>query len=344
MTSTATSSTTTTPHSAVSLEGPLPLAAAAGALMALFPPALVLGLGAPRRIPWDVFLASLDVASDLFWVLTGSFYNEGTLGAAAACLAAASLVFVPAFFGRACARRPAQWAETAAGAFCKVSGMAWGRVGRPLLEQHCFLVYEDLDGELTNLLVNVAAFLLRAAATALLLALLPVPAALLALALLAAAALWLPSMLLLGMALHATRLLVVKRVLEAYWRLLGDSDEADGAAHEKVAGLSAQELGAFSLRLWNYVVVSELLFESVPSLLINVLDAALLQKEGLASFDIPSALALGSSVFVMLQLGFRVLYFTAYKGKPLAEVPPRLPSTRVAAADAATSVGGNILS
>ena len=66
--------------------------------------------------------------------------------------------------------------------------------------------------------------------------------------------------------------------------------------------------------VWNWLVVSEILGETLPMLVLNVVNLILLSGAGLEEISFANVASMVSSLFMLIRLGFRYFYWVAYKG------------------------------
>eukprot|EP00746_Dinoflagellata_sp_MGD_P065299 gnl/MRDRNA2_/MRDRNA2_27212_c0_seq1.p1 gnl/MRDRNA2_/MRDRNA2_27212_c0~~gnl/MRDRNA2_/MRDRNA2_27212_c0_seq1.p1 ORF type:complete len:578 (-),score=73.27 gnl/MRDRNA2_/MRDRNA2_27212_c0_seq1:181-1914(-) len=255
----------------------------------------------------DVVVSSLDFTSDIFWSLSELFYNEAFQAVAFFLVWGHSMLFVLVRFANI-------YPPVAERTLYFMLGWQVRRLKEKGIYQH--YTWEEIEGSLEMMLLNIlSAFGL------LVLVILGVPPALI---------LWMVEivgLLLLGVFLHATRFLAIFKVQNWYLRAWGFDMEIDEANSE--CGVHPAT--------WNWIVFYEFLGESLPCLACNISNMIALQSAGAKSITIPGILALCSSGYMAIRLGFRFNYWRK-QGKSVAEVPIQLATEKAAASAAAAGV------
>lgn len=303
------------------------------------------------EVRFEVLVSSLDLASDLFWILKEHFYVLAVLIVALVLTCGHSLIFAARLASNTPGRPlPYRIVVHALASIKKMQhfmrslpaklwrGLWLELAVNRLKTSGFFQVFpkgnrlEMQAANLLTLLILVIAIMLDSTLIALIVVVATVLAILAAillmiLALLSALTVFVCFMGI-GMLLHATRLLAVQGVRDYYLQLWGDS-------------ASTGFTWALEKELWDRIILYELIFESLPQLALNVTNIILMSVATSSSgFTLAASLSVAGSSWAVLTVAYRFLYDTSCCRQPLGRGDPRPPGPVGAAMEAAAAAAG----
>ena len=273
-------------------------------------------------------------SSDIFWSTTETFIETWMIGVSLAITLGWSVVHISSFcvqargVPHAIRATPRMLAVAWRGVWMKPALWLKGRLQYRGVSQ-VFRENHTLEKFLVNLIV-CCGLLLSAAIALLICGLTTMIIILTGLALAAAAA---AAIYALGLFLHATRLLAIKTVHEKYHGLWCGPDSVHDTAEHLVEEIDQ--------RVWNQIVLGEVLFEALPSMALNAYNMRAMQTTFNQPISYPAIISITVSAFAVSRHLYRFVYWMGVHGRVLADVPAD-PATKTAAVRACASHGEEV--